>query len=91
MRRLRGSWPGVILGFPRDCLMAGSGLSWARLGSPGLSKAVLSSTGLPGLSCAFLGSPGLYLGYRRVAGRHSDAGRHTSGSLAAIVMLGAIP
>ena len=58
-------------------------LAWCHFG--------LSLLGSSGLSWALLGSPVLSLGYLRVAGRHSDAGRHTSGSLAAIVMLGAIP
>ena len=81
-----------------------SGLSWAllgspvlfcvRLGSPGLVWAPLDSPRFPELSWApwaLLASPGLSLGYLRVAGRHSDTGRHTLGSLAATVMLGAIP
>ena len=88
-----------------SCTLLGSpgfsGLSWAllgspvlfcvRLGSPGLVWAPLGSPRLYWTPWALLGSPGLALGYLRVAGRHSDAGRHTLGSLAAIVMLGAIP
>ena len=67
------------------------GRVWALLGSSGLPWALQGYPELSWAPWALLGVPGLSLGYLRVAGRNSDAGRHTLGSLAAIVMLGAIP